>query len=237
MYGKVFGRVGRPVAGVAWAALLLGLWLWGHDTAEGLGGVVPVTGDVAAVGRPPAHPLPPSREPLPSVRARRVVVESVGIAARVTDRGRGRYGVGRRGVGRYGAGRHGGGRGGAGWYGVGARPGALGTAVLVGPVDAGVVRRLGGVRRGDAVRVFRVDGTVAEFTVEGVEMVTAERFDARRVYGARARGRAELRLVARDGEYGEYGEYGAHAAPGARVVVSAYLTGARQAGRAPDGVP
>ncbi|MDX3233253.1 class F sortase [Streptomyces sp. ME19-01-6] len=218
MYGKGFGRVGRPVAGVAWAALLLGLWLWGHDTAEGLGGVVPVTGDVAAVGRPPAHPLPPAREPLPPVRARRVVVESAGIAAQVTDGDRGR-GRGRgRGAGRHGVGRRGVGWYGVGWYGVGARPGAPGTAVLVGPADAGVVRRLGGVRRGDAVRVWRADGTVAEFTVEGVEMVTAEWFDARRVFGARARGRAELRLVARGGQYGAHG---------ARVVVSAYLTGIR----------
>ncbi|WP_425315071.1 sortase domain-containing protein [Streptomyces bingchenggensis] len=125
---------------------------------------------------------------------------------------------------------------GAGWYGVGARPGALGTAVLIGPADAGVVRRLGGVRRGDAVRVLRADGTVAEFTVEGVEMVMAGRFDARRVYGARARGRAELRLVARGqeggtrGEHGEHGEHGVrggYPAHGARVVVSAYLTGVR----------
>ncbi|KAK1179572.1 class F sortase [Streptomyces sp. NBS 14/10] len=217
MYGKGLGRVGRPVAGVAWAALLLGLWLWGHDTAEGLGGVVPVTGDVAAVGRPPAHPLPPSREPLPSVRARRVVVASAGIAGRVGEPGRGRSWSRRMGRG-------------ADWYGVGARPGAAGTAVLIGPADAGVVRRLGGVRRGDAVRVSRADGTVAEFTVEGVEMAMAGRYDARRVYGARARGRAELRLVARDGIHGEYGEHGArgaYAAPGARVVVSAYLTGIR----------
>ncbi|MES4908073.1 MULTISPECIES: sortase domain-bontaining protein [unclassified Streptomyces] len=219
MYGKGFGRVGRPVAGVAWAALLLGLWLWGHDTAEGPGGAVPVTGDVAAVGRPPAHPLPPSREPLPPVRARRVVVESAGIAARITGGDRGRDRGWGRGVGR-----------GGGWYGVGARPGASGTAVLIGPADAGVVHRLGGVRRGDAVRVIRADGTVAEFTVEGVELVTAGRFDARWVYGARARGRAELRLVARDPENGPNGASGAHAAHaahGARVVVSAYLTGVR----------
>ncbi|MGO4750800.1 class F sortase, partial [Streptomyces sp. 2MCAF27] len=113
------------------------------------------------------------------------------------------------------------------WYGVGARPGASGTAVLIGPADPGVVRRLGEVRRGDAVRVSRADGTVAEFTVEGVEMVMAGRYDARRVFGARARGRAELRLVARDGIQGEHGARGAYAAPGARVVVSAYLTGIR----------
>lgn len=98
---------------------------------------------------------------------------------------------------------------------MGARPGASGAAVLVGPADAGVLRSLGGVRRGDAVRVFRADGAVAEFTVEDVAMVAAGRFDARRVYAARAGGRAELRLLAGGG------------ARGGTVVVSAYLTGSR----------
>ncbi|MER6144628.1 sortase [Streptomyces sparsogenes] len=201
MSGKGYGRVGRPIAGVIWAALLLGLWVWGHDAVEGLGGAVPMTGDVAAVGRPPTHPLPRAHRPLPAVpsaRPRGVVVESVGLAAPVVADGeRGRYGVG-------------------GWHCAGARPGASGASVLVGPADGGVLRRLGGVRRGDAVRVFRADGTVAEFTVEDVALVTAERLDARRVYGARARGRAELRLVAGGGP------------GGARVVVSAYLTGSRR---------
>ncbi|MEU0806346.1 sortase [Streptomyces sp. NPDC005970] len=196
MYGKGPGGVGRAraIAGVAWAALLLGLWLWGHDAAEGLGGAVPLTGDVAAVGRPPTHPLPRAWHPLPAAAARRVVVESAGIAAPVAGQGR---------------------DGSGGWYGMGARPGASGAAVLVGPADAGVLRRLGGVRRGDAVRVSRADGTVAEFTVEDVAMVTATRFDARRVYAARAGGRAELRLLAGGG------------ARGGTVVVSAYLTGSR----------
>ncbi|MGX4692017.1 hypothetical protein [Streptomyces sp. JNUCC 63] len=44
---------GRLLVGLAWVVLLLGLWLWGHD----LGDVrqpptVPVTGDMAAAGRP-----------------------------------------------------------------------------------------------------------------------------------------------------------------------------------------
>lgn len=44
---------GRPPAGPVWAALLLGAWLWG----SGPGDVqqppaAPVTGDMAAAGRP-----------------------------------------------------------------------------------------------------------------------------------------------------------------------------------------
>ncbi|MYU14868.1 class F sortase, partial [Streptomyces sp. SID8361] len=71
--GNRFSGLGRLAMGVAWAALLLGLWMWGRDTTEGTGGPAPTTGDVAAVGRPPAHPLPPAHAPLTSARPKRVV--------------------------------------------------------------------------------------------------------------------------------------------------------------------
>lgn len=44
---------GRLLTGVAWAVLLLGLWLWGREATDGSS--APTTGDVAAVGRPWAY--------------------------------------------------------------------------------------------------------------------------------------------------------------------------------------
>lgn len=44
---------GRLTMGVAWALLLLGLWLWGREVTDVRHGIsAPTTGDVAAVGRP-----------------------------------------------------------------------------------------------------------------------------------------------------------------------------------------
>lgn len=51
---------GRLLTGVAWAVLLLGLWLWGRELTDvRLGIAAPTTGDIAAVGRPPEVRLPP----------------------------------------------------------------------------------------------------------------------------------------------------------------------------------
>ncbi|TJZ55978.1 class F sortase [Streptomyces piniterrae] len=68
-------RHGQLLIGVAWAALLLGLWLWGRGMTGGtdLGAArVPTTGDVAAVGRPPEQapqsPEEASPEQAPTVR-------------------------------------------------------------------------------------------------------------------------------------------------------------------------
>lgn len=59
---------GRLLAGVAWAALLLGLWGWGADGFAGTS--APMTGDVAAVGRPmERRPRPPARAVSPPSRA------------------------------------------------------------------------------------------------------------------------------------------------------------------------
>ncbi|MFD9243521.1 class F sortase, partial [Streptomyces sp. NPDC059556] len=85
---------GRLVTGVAWALLLLGLWLWGREVTEGPGGSsAPTTGDIAAVGRPLGVPLPPARDPLDPVAPRRVEIPSLGIAAPVVARGLDRSGA------------------------------------------------------------------------------------------------------------------------------------------------
>ncbi|MFD8118918.1 class F sortase [Streptomyces microflavus] len=209
---------GRLLTGVAWAVLLLGLWLWGRDASGGMS--APTTGDVAAVGRPLGAPLPPAREPLDGAAPRSVEVPSVGIDARVVPRGLDKdgaidpppYDLPQT----------------AGWYGKGTEPGAEGPALIVGHVDTetepAVFYGLSAVQPGEKVRVVRDDGSVAEFTVDDVQVVTRERFDAEKAYGPRVDGRAELRLITCGGKYDEKSR-----SYTANVVVSAYLTGAKGA--------
>ncbi|MEU0761524.1 class F sortase [Streptomyces microflavus] len=207
---------GRLLTGVAWAVLLLGLWLWGRDASGGMS--APTTGDVAAVGRPLGAPLPPAREPLDGAAPRSVEVPSVGIDAPVVPRGLDRdgaidpppYDLPQT----------------AGWYGKGTEPGAEGPALIVGHVDTetepAVFYGLSAVQPGEKARVVRDDGSVAEFTVDDVQVVTRERFDAEKAYGPRVDGRAELRLITCGGKYDEKSR-----SYTANVVVSAYLTGAK----------
>ncbi|MBK3585571.1 class F sortase [Streptomyces microflavus] len=209
---------GRLLTGVAWAVLLLGLWLWGRDASGGMS--APTTGDVAAVGRPLGAPLPPAREPLDGAAPRSVEVPSVGIDAPVVPRGLDKdgaidpppYDLPQT----------------AGWYGKGTEPGAEGAALIVGHVDTesepAVFYGLSAVQPGEKVRVVRDDGSVAEFTVDDVQVVTRERFDAEKAYGPRVDGRAELRLITCGGKYDEKSR-----SYTANVVVSAYLTGAEGA--------
>ncbi|MFB7432315.1 class F sortase [Streptomyces microflavus] len=209
---------GRLLTGVAWAVLLLGLWLWGRDASGGMS--APTTGDVAAVGRPLGAPLPPAREPLDGAAPRSVEVPSVGIDAPVVPRGLDKdgaidpppYDLPQT----------------AGWYGKGTEPGAEGAALIVGHVDTesepAVFYGLSAVQPGEKVRVVRDDGSVAEFTVDDVQVVIRERFDAEKAYGPRVDGRAELRLITCGGKYDEKSR-----SYTANVVVSAYLTGAKGA--------
>ncbi|MFE1285446.1 class F sortase [Streptomyces sp. NPDC058751] len=208
---------GRLLTGVAWLVLLLGLWLWGREvTNPRLGTSAPTTGDIAAVGRPPEVRLPPAIEPLGGARPQRVDIPSMGVQAPVVARGLDGRGAldpppfDQPGV--------------VGWYAAGARPGSAGTALMVGHVDTearpAVFYRLSAVKPGDTVRVMRDDGTVAEFTVDDVQVLPRDHFDARRAYGAREPGRAELRLITCGGTFDRAdGSYTAN------VVVSAYLTG------------
>ncbi|MFI1714073.1 MULTISPECIES: class F sortase [Streptomyces] len=208
---------GRFVTGLAWAVLLSGLWLWGRDATEGPGGSsAPTTGDIAAVGRPLGVELPPAHAPLPPLEPRRVEIPSLGIGAPVVARGLDDAGaidpppfemphtVG--------------------WYGSGTRPGAAGAALLVGHVDTetrpAVFYGLSAVRPGAKVRVTRTDGSVAEFTVDDVQVLPREGFDPARAYGPHDPHRAELRLITCGGSFDR-----ATGAYTANVVVSAYLTG------------
>ncbi|MFF8955824.1 class F sortase [Streptomyces sp. NPDC014894] len=211
---------GRLFTGVAWAVLLLGLWLWGRDITGGPGtSSAPTTGDVAAVGRPLGVPLPPAHRPLKPARPHRVEIPSIGVAASVVPRGLDAAGAidpppyaEPRTVG---------------WYGGGTQPGAPGASLLVGHVDTetkpAVFYGLSAARPGEKVRVTRADGSVAEFTIDDVQVFGRERFDARKAYGPRRDGRAELRLITCGGRFDRAtGGYTAN------VVVSAYLTGVRR---------
>ncbi|WP_328669302.1 class F sortase [Streptomyces sp. NBC_00328] len=208
---------GRLLTGVAWLVLLLGLWLWGREVTDlRLGTSAPTTGDIAAVGRPPEVRLPPALKPLGSARPQRVDIPSMGVQAPVVARGLdGRGAIDPPPFDQPGV---------VGWYASGAKPGAAGTALMVGHVDTetrpAVFYRLSAVKPGDTVRVMRDDGTVAEFTVDDVQVLPRDHFDARQAYGVRESGRAELRLITCGGTFDR-----ADRSYTANVVVSAYLTG------------
>ncbi|MFJ7235710.1 class F sortase [Streptomyces olivaceus] len=208
---------GRLVTGIAWAVLLLGLWMWGREgTDAGEGVSRPATGDMAAAGRPPDVPLPPAHAPLDDALPQRLEVPALGIAAPVVERGLDNGGAiepppfDQPGT--------------VGWYAAGVRPGAAGTALMVGHVDTetrpAVFYELSALEPGETVRVARDDARAAEFTVDDVQVLPRDGFDARQAYGPRDTGRAELRLITCGGTFDRTtNSYTAN------VVVSAYLTG------------
>ncbi|UZJ31240.1 class F sortase [Streptomyces endophytica] len=234
------GRPGQLLAGVAWAVLLLGLWLWGRDLADGVAAPLTTTGDVAAVGRPLGRQAPPhahahAHAPVPDPAAVRPSRLRIGapVMSDVAIR----------------------------WYARGPQPGEAGTALLnlrggsgggnyvIGGRDDATGGReeltdgqeeltdgregltggregltgarrpsLSGLAPGQWVDVVRSDGSTLRFTVEDVQLHDRAHFDARTAHAAHDPGRSELRLT---------GE-----APDGRnvVVVSAYLTGYQPAG-------
>lgn len=208
---------GRLLTGLTWAVLLLGLWLWGREATSGSGGhSAPTTGDVAAVGRPLGVALPPAHRPVAPAPPRRIEIPSIGVVAPVVPRGLDATGavdpppyemphtVG--------------------WFDRGTKPGADGAALLVGHVDTetkpAVFYGLSSTRPGAKIDVVRTDGTVAEFTVDDVQVFPREHFDPQKVYGQRDPDHAELRLITCGGTFDK--RTGAYTA---NVVVSAYLTG------------
>ncbi|WP_406106451.1 class F sortase [Streptomyces sp. NBC_01003] len=213
---------GRLVTGVAWAVLLLGLWVWGREVTDFHGLSAPTTGDAAAVGRPLGIELPPAHKPMSmsGAKPQSIDVSALKIEAPVTVSGLDGAGAidpppfSEAGV--------------VGWYGGGAKPGERGTALLVGHVDTdtrpAVFYHLSSAKPGDKVRVGRDDGSVAEFTVDDVQVFSRARFDAKKAYGQRQSGRAELRLITCGGSF----DRASHTYT-ANVVVSAYLTGVTNA--------
>ena len=91
----------------------------------------------------------------------------------------------------------------AGWWEGGPVPGDVGPAVIVGHIDSlngpAVFYRLRDLQPGQAVLVFRPNGTVARFTVQQVTEVSKAAFPSARVYGAVPD--AELRLITCGGAF------------------------------------
>ncbi|MGW7282544.1 class F sortase [Streptomyces sp. NPDC054844] len=208
---------GRLVTGIAWVVLLLGLWLWGREATDVREGIsVPATGDMAAAGRPPDVPLPPAHEPLGDALPQRLDIPELDIRAPVLASGLDTKGAiepppfDRPGS--------------VGWYADGVTPGAAGTALMVGHVDTetrpAVFYEVSTLEPGETIRVVREDAEVAEFTVDDVQVLTRDGFDAQQAYGPRDTGRAELRLITCGGTFDR-----ATNSYTANVVVSAYLTG------------
>ncbi|WP_248499704.1 class F sortase [Tomitella gaofuii] len=91
-----------------------------------------------------------------------------------------------------------------GWARFSPTPGEQGPAVIVGHVDSaeqgkGVFFRLGDLRPGDMFTVGRADGTVAEFTITGVDRYAKDAFPTLAVYGNTRR--AEARLITCGGSF------------------------------------
>jgi sortase (surface protein transpeptidase) len=91
----------------------------------------------------------------------------------------------------------------AGWYTGSPRPGAIGSAIIVGHIDSysgpGVFYRLVTLTRGDKIYVKRADGTLVEFRVTSVQTYLKDRFPTEDVYGPVPD--AELRLITCGGAF------------------------------------
>jgi hypothetical protein len=91
----------------------------------------------------------------------------------------------------------------AGWYTGSPRPGAIGSAIIVGHIDSylgpGIFFRLAELRRGDKVYVSRANGTLVEFRVTSVQIYPKDHFPTEEVYGPTPD--AELRLITCGGAF------------------------------------
>lgn len=91
----------------------------------------------------------------------------------------------------------------AGWYTGSPRPGAIGSAIIVGHIDSvsgpGVFYRLSELRRGNQVYVRRADGTMVLFRVTEIQTYPKNQFPTQTVYGPTPD--AELRLITCGGAF------------------------------------
>ncbi|MCW2881985.1 MAG: peptidase sortase [Sphaerisporangium sp.] len=113
-----------------------------------------------------------------------------------------------------------------GWYQYGPTPGQAGPAVMLGHKDTtsrtAVFERLHELQYGDTIEVTRMEGTVAIFTVGGIEQADKQTFPTNRVYGNADA--AELRLITCGGTYNRLtGHYVDN------VIVYARMTSTRKA--------
>ena len=91
----------------------------------------------------------------------------------------------------------------AGWFTGSPRPGAIGSAIIVGHIDSrsgpGVFFRLSELRVGDRVYVRRADGSLVQFSVTAVWSYPKNHFPTQAVYGPSPT--AELRLITCGGAF------------------------------------
>jgi sortase (surface protein transpeptidase) len=91
----------------------------------------------------------------------------------------------------------------AGWYRNGPSPGQRGPAVILGHVDStagvSVFYYLKNLHAGDTVDVTLADGTVAAFTIDGLQKVAKDAFPTASVYGKA--GYPSLRLITCGGPF------------------------------------
>ncbi len=90
-----------------------------------------------------------------------------------------------------------------GWYKLGAAPGEIGTAAILGHVDSykgpAVFYSLGQLAPGDEIYITRADGSEATFVVEYYERYPQDEFPAEKVYTPTSY--ASLRLITCSGIY------------------------------------
>ncbi|MFF2654057.1 class F sortase [Streptomyces sp. NPDC058045] len=173
----------RLLVGVLGAGLLIGTWAWGSGGLDGQPGTsVPVTGDIAAAGRPrPA--LPPAHPPVAGGAPRALDVDALGIHTQVAaapDPNAAPGPSARTGTAA------------VRWDRTGARPGAAGVTLLTSP-GTPALSRLAELRAGRTVRVTDTAGAVATYTVE--EVRAADRRGPTTATHPRHPGRAELHLI------------------------------------------
>ena len=190
-------RIRRPAA-IAFAAGLVvivggtaGLLLTRHPTPA----LRPVAAGVAALPVPtgPIVAPPQSAEPAPVARPVSLTIPLIGVKTNLITLGLAAGGAmqvpSSTAV--------------AGWYTGSPRPGAIGSAVIVGHVDSvsgrGVFYRLPELKNGDDVYVKRADGTTAEFRVTEIQTYLKDHFPTDTVYGPTPD--AQLRLITCGGAF------------------------------------
>jgi LPXTG-site transpeptidase (sortase) family protein len=201
----------RPVAALAVAAGLVviagattGLLLTRHSTlamrpaAVGVGAVPAPTGPIVGAFPSPTGPIvavSPSAAPKPVAAPVSLTIPLIGVQTNLMTLGLGSNGtldvppLSMASV--------------AGWYTGSPRPGAIGSAIIVGHIDTtkgpAVFYRLNTLTRGDKIYVKRADGTLVEFQVTSVQQYLKDHFPTQAVYGAVPD--PELRLITCDGTF------------------------------------
>jgi hypothetical protein len=200
-------RTRRPAA-IAFAAGLVvivagtaGLLLTRHSTpalrpvAAGVAALPAPTGSIAALPAPtgPIVAPPPSAQPAQVASPVSLTIPLIGVKTQLQTLGLAAGGAlqvpSSTSV--------------AGWYTGSPRPGAIGSAIIVGHIDSltgpGVFYRLPELRSGDRVYIRRADGSLVEFRVTSVQTYLKDQFPTQTVYGPTPD--AELRLITCGGAF------------------------------------